>query len=66
VISAIDIALWDLMGKAVNQPIYKLLGAYTDRIPAYIAGGYYKKAKGLKNWCRRWRRISISTPEPSR
>jgi L-alanine-DL-glutamate epimerase-like enolase superfamily enzyme len=48
VISAIDIALWDLLGKAANQPIYKLLGAYTDRIPAYIAGGYYEEGKGLK------------------
>ena len=46
-ISAIDIALWDLMGKAVGQPVYKLLGAYTDRIPAYIAGGYYEEGKGL-------------------
>ena len=25
-ISAIDIALWDLLGKATGQPIYKLLG----------------------------------------
>ncbi|ETX00041.1 MAG: mandelate racemase [Candidatus Entotheonella factor] len=47
-ISAIDIALWDLAGKALGQPIYKLLGAYTDRIPAYIAGGYYEEGKGLK------------------
>jgi L-alanine-DL-glutamate epimerase-like enolase superfamily enzyme len=48
VISAIDIALWDLMGKALGKSVHKLLGAYTDRIPAYIAGGYYEEGKGLK------------------
>ncbi|GIX49748.1 MAG: racemase [Candidatus Tectimicrobiota bacterium] len=52
VLSAIDIALWDLMGKAVGQPVAKLLGGYTDRIPAYIAGGYYEEGKGLKELAR--------------
>jgi L-alanine-DL-glutamate epimerase-like enolase superfamily enzyme len=47
VISAIDIALWDLVGKAVGKSVHKLLGGYTDRIPAYIAGGYYEEDKGL-------------------
>ncbi len=46
VISAIDIALWDAMGKAVGKSVHKLLGAYTDRIPTYIAGGYYEEGKG--------------------
>jgi L-alanine-DL-glutamate epimerase-like enolase superfamily enzyme len=48
VLSGIDIALWDLMGKALNTPVYKLLGGYATRIPAYIAGGYYEEGKGLK------------------
>ena len=48
VLGAIDIALWDLMGKAVGKPVHKLLGGYRDRIPAYIAGGYYEEGKGLK------------------
>ena len=36
-IAAIDIAVWDLMGKFYNQPLYKLLGGARDRIPAYIS-----------------------------
>lgn len=48
VISAIDIALWDLMGKVVGKSVHKLLGGYTTRIPTYIAGGYYEEGKGLK------------------
>jgi L-alanine-DL-glutamate epimerase-like enolase superfamily enzyme len=52
VISAIDIALWDVMGKAVGKPVHKLLGGFRDRIPAYIAGGYYEEGKGLDGLAR--------------
>jgi L-alanine-DL-glutamate epimerase-like enolase superfamily enzyme len=35
-ISALDIALWDIAGKATGQPVYNLLGGKTrDRIPVY-------------------------------
>ena len=37
VLSAVDLALWDLAGRAANQPVYKLLGAYRDRVPAYAS-----------------------------
>ncbi len=40
-ISALEIACWDAIGKALNQPIYKLVGgAVRDRIQAYINGWY--------------------------
>ena len=48
VISTIDIGLWDLRAKVVGLPLYKLLGGYRDRVPAYVAGGYYEEGKGLK------------------
>ena len=40
VISAIDIAIWDIKGKVCGLPLFKLLGGYTDRVPAYISLGY--------------------------
>jgi L-alanine-DL-glutamate epimerase-like enolase superfamily enzyme len=39
-LSALDIGLWDIAGKAANLPLYKLWGALGDRIPAYGSGGW--------------------------
>ena len=40
-LSGIDIALWDLRGKALGVPVYELLGGpYTDRIRVYANGWY--------------------------
>lgn len=40
-ISGVEIALWDLVGKACGQPVYKLLGGRChDRLPAYANGWY--------------------------
>jgi D-galactarolactone cycloisomerase len=36
--SGIDIALWDIRGKAVGWPIYKLIGGSSRPIPAYAGG----------------------------
>ncbi|MDQ3667915.1 MAG: mandelate racemase/muconate lactonizing enzyme family protein [Acidobacteriota bacterium] len=41
-IAAVDIALWDALGKSLNQPVYKLLGGYRDRVPVIAIGGYVK------------------------
>ena len=36
-VGAVEIALWDLVGKLSNQPVYKLWGAEKDKVPAYAS-----------------------------
>ena len=44
-ISSLDTAIWDRNARAANLPLYKYLGAFTDRVPAYASGGYYQDGK---------------------
>jgi L-alanine-DL-glutamate epimerase-like enolase superfamily enzyme len=37
-LSAIDIALWDIKGKALGLPVCTLLGGHRDRVPTYASG----------------------------
>ncbi len=46
-ISAIDIALWDIVGKALEVPVYRLLGgAFRTRVEAYATGFYRIDGQG--------------------
>jgi L-alanine-DL-glutamate epimerase-like enolase superfamily enzyme len=37
-LAAIDVALWDIKGKALDQPLWKLLGGHRDRVATYASG----------------------------
>jgi L-alanine-DL-glutamate epimerase-like enolase superfamily enzyme len=53
-IAGIDIALWDLMGKALGQPVWRLLGGARDRVPAYAMVGWLNYSLDeLKDVCGR-------------
>ena len=52
-IAAADIAIWDILGKASGLPVYKMLGAYADRVPAYsMCGWYYENDADLSQFKR--------------
>ncbi len=40
-IAAVDIAVWDILGKHAGMPVYKMLGAFRDRLPVYSMCGWY-------------------------
>ena len=39
-LSALDIGLWDIVGKCARLPLYKVWGAHSDRVAAYGSGGW--------------------------
>ena len=39
--SAIDIALWDCVGRALNMPLHRLWGSCRDSIPTYASSGLW-------------------------
>jgi len=66
-IGAVDVALWDIAGKAHGQPIHRLLGTYRDRIGAYASssvlpspGAYAEEALSFK--ANGWAAYKIHPP----
>ena len=39
-ISAIDIGLWDILAKSMDQPVWRVLGAHAGKMPVYGSGGF--------------------------
>jgi L-lyxonate dehydratase len=55
-ISAVDIALWDLLGKLLKQPVFRLLGGRTkQRIPVYASRLYSQKLDDLAREAQQYR-----------
>ena len=45
--SAIDNCLWDILGKAVGLPVYRILGAYKNRVLAYASTQHHKTVEAF-------------------
>jgi len=55
-ISAVDIALWDILGKATGQPVFRLLGGRTKRtIPVYASRLYSQPLDSLSSEAKKYK-----------
>jgi L-alanine-DL-glutamate epimerase-like enolase superfamily enzyme len=71
-LSALDIGLWDIAGKAADLPLFRLWGAYTDRIACYGSGGWSKytekdllgEAERYAGMGCRYYKMKIHDPDP--
>jgi L-alanine-DL-glutamate epimerase-like enolase superfamily enzyme len=60
----LEIALWDIIGKACGQPLYKLWGGHRDRVRAYSScmeprGGEQRAEDALRRYEENWRAIKL-------
>lgn len=59
-ISAMDIALWDLAGKAAGMPIHALIGTYRKSIPAYISSPAYDRIEDYCDEVLEWKARGVT------
>lgn len=45
--AAVDIACWDIIGKAAGLPLYQLFGGFRNKVPCYVTCAYYREGKDL-------------------
>jgi L-alanine-DL-glutamate epimerase-like enolase superfamily enzyme len=48
-LSVVDIALWDIKGRAAGLPIWRLIGGHRTRMPVLMAGGYVAADQDLES-----------------
>jgi L-alanine-DL-glutamate epimerase-like enolase superfamily enzyme len=59
-IGAVDIALWDIAGKAACLPVHSLLGSYRDRVPAYISSAVLPSAQAYADEAQHYRSLNLA------
>jgi L-alanine-DL-glutamate epimerase-like enolase superfamily enzyme len=53
---AVDIALWDIAGKAAGLPIHRLLGSYKQKVPAYLSSYMHAEPEEYAAEAAHWKK----------
>jgi D-galactarolactone cycloisomerase len=49
-LSGVDIALWDIVGKAAGQPLWRILGGFGRPVETYASSGYYRADRSMDDF----------------
>jgi L-alanine-DL-glutamate epimerase-like enolase superfamily enzyme len=59
-LACVDFAIWDAIGKALDQPLWRLWGGYREQVPVNIIGGYYgRDLGGIREEVAEWREMGF-------
>jgi D-galactarolactone cycloisomerase len=58
--ACVDTAVWDLVGKALGQPLWRLWGGYRNRMPMIAIGGYYAADANVEAEVRELRELGLA------
>jgi D-galactarolactone cycloisomerase len=59
-LAAVDLAIWDAIGRALGQPLWRLWGGYRDRVPMIAIGGYYDAPVPLADELESYREMGLA------
>lgn len=58
--ACVDVALWDAVGKALGQPLWRLWGGYRNSVPMISIGGYYETGISIADEIESLRELGLA------
>jgi D-galactarolactone cycloisomerase len=59
-LAAVDLAIWDAVGKALGEPLWRLWGGYRDTVPLIVIGGYYDSDEAVADEIAGYREMGLA------